>query len=296
MMSVLVGILLLLANGQTVNFFSLNQDIEIGSASEKEARQTLALIANPSVTQYVTTIGQRIARNRTLPALHYQFQIVNSKDINSIGFPGGAVYIYRGLLETASNDDEIAAILAHEVSHVASRHGTVQLSRQLLVQAPIAIAAGLPATEVWKEQITKLGISLGIDAPVLPATIDLKQGVLAVPADIHEAGWWADGATPHSPVGSIVIAGHVDSATGGAGAFFPLKQARAGEIVALTSANGRTKSYRVVSVDHMLKANLPADIWSQQTPNRLVVVTCGGPFDPVTKHYRDNIVLTAVPA
>jgi predicted Zn-dependent protease len=182
MISVLVGILLLLANGQTVNFFSLNQDIEIGSASEKEARQTLALIANPSVTQYVTTIGQRIARNRTLPALHYQFQIVNSKDINSIGFPGGAVYIYRGLLETASSDDEIAAILAHEVSHVASRHGTAQLSRQLLVQAPIAIAAGLPATEVWKEQITKLGISLGIDAPFLRYSRDqeLEAGLLAI--------------------------------------------------------------------------------------------------------------------
>jgi hypothetical protein len=46
----------------------------------------------------------------------------------------------------------------------------------------------------------------------------------------------------------------------------------------------------------MLKADLPTDIWSQRTPNRLFVVTCGGPFDPVTRHYRDNIVLTAVPA
>jgi hypothetical protein len=138
--------------------------------------------------------------------------------------------------------------------------------------------------------------SLGIDAPVVPAAIDLEQGVLAVPADIHTTGWWADGATPHSPSGSIVIAGHVDSATAGAGAFFPLKQAKAGELVVLTSADGRTKTYRVVSVSRMLKANLPTDIWSQRTTNRLFVVTCGGPFDPVTRHYRDNIVLTAVPA
>jgi hypothetical protein len=138
--------------------------------------------------------------------------------------------------------------------------------------------------------------ALGIDAPVLPATIDLKQGVLAVPTDIHETGWWADGATPHSPDGSIVIAGHVDSATAGAGAFFPLKQAKAGETVTLTSADGRKKSYRVTSVKHMLKANLPTSIWSRRAPNRLFVVTCGGPFDPVTRHYRDNIVLAAVPA
>jgi hypothetical protein len=138
--------------------------------------------------------------------------------------------------------------------------------------------------------------ALGINAPVVPATIDLQQGVLAVPADIHKTGWWADGATPHSASGSIVIAGHVDSATAGAGAFFALKQAKAGETVVLTSADGRTKSYRVVSVNHMLKANLPTQIWSQRTLNRLFIVTCGGPFDPVTRHYRDNIVLTATPA
>jgi hypothetical protein len=45
----------------------------------------------------------------------------------------------------------------------------------------------------------------------------------------------------------------------------------------------------------MLKADLPTDIWSQRAPNRLFVVTCGGPFDPVTRHYRDNVVVAAVP-
>jgi len=92
---------------------------------------------------------------------------VNSKEINSAGFPGGAIYINRGLLELAANDDEVAAIVAHEVSHVASRHGTAQLSRQLLVQAPIAIAAGVPASQVWRDEIAKLGIALGMDAPFL---------------------------------------------------------------------------------------------------------------------------------
>ena len=171
MRSLLLGALLLLTPGQSVNFFSLKQDVEIGEESEKQAK-TLPPVSNLNVGRYVTTIGQRIVQNRTLPALHYRFQIINSKDINSFGFPGGAIYVYRGLLEIASNDDEVAAILAHEVSHVASRHGTVQLSRQLLVQAPIAIAAGVPAAEVWKEQITKLGISLGIDAPFLRYTRD----------------------------------------------------------------------------------------------------------------------------
>jgi hypothetical protein len=144
---------------------------------------------------------------------------------------------------------------------------------------------------------TRLRIaSLGIDAPVIASNIDLAQGVLGVPSNIHELGWWADGAAPGAPNGSIVIAGHVDSATAGAGALFPLKNARPGTLIQVTSADGSTRSFRVVSVKTMLKENLPTDIWSQRGRNHLVVVTCGGRFDPATRHYLDNIVVDAVPA
>src|SRR5438552_5643363 len=128
MTSLLLGAWLLLTSGQSINFFSLKQDVEIGSASAREAEQSLQLIRNVSLNQYVQMIGRRLVQNRSLPALRYRFQIVNSKDVNSLGFPGGAIYIYRGLLDVASNDDEMAAIVAHEVSHAALRHGTEQLS------------------------------------------------------------------------------------------------------------------------------------------------------------------------
>jgi Zn-dependent protease with chaperone function len=182
MTRLLLGVLLLLTTGRGVNFFSLKQDVEIGEESSREAERSLQLIKSVNVNQYVSTIGQRILQNRTLPALKYHLQIVNSKDVNSLGFPGGAIYLYRGLVDLASNDDELAAIVAHEVSHVASRHGTQQLSRQLLVQDLGAIAAGVPISEVWKEQITKLGISLGVDAPFLRYSRDqeLEASLMAV--------------------------------------------------------------------------------------------------------------------
>jgi len=174
-----LGVLLLLTNGRSVNFFSLKQDIEIGSASSKEAEQSLPLVREDA---YLRGIGERLIQNRSIPALRYRFRIVNSKDVNSLGFPGGPIYIYRGLLQNASDDDEVAAILAHEIGHIASRHGTAQLSRQLIVQAPIAIAAGLTATEAWKEQLGKLGISFGIDAPFLRYSRDqeLEASLMAL--------------------------------------------------------------------------------------------------------------------
>ena len=182
MAKVLLGVLLLLTNGRGVNFFSLKQDVEIGAESTKDAEQSLPLIRDLNLEGYFRAIGRRLSQNHSLPALAYRFRIVNSREVNSLGFPGGGVYIYRGLLQTASNDNELAAILAHEIAHIASRHGTAQLSRQLIVQAPIAIAAGLPATEAWKEQLGKLGISLGIDAPFLRYSRDqeLEAGLLAV--------------------------------------------------------------------------------------------------------------------
>jgi Zn-dependent protease with chaperone function len=176
-------LLLLAAGGQSINFFSLKQDIEIGTESAKEAERSLSLVSNTSAAhRYVSAAGVRVSQNRTIPNLKYQIRIVNSKDVNSLGFPGGAIYINRGLLEMAANDDEVAAIVAHEVSHVASRHGTAQLSRQLLVQAPLALAAGLSASQVWRDEIKKLGIAAGIDSPFLRYSREqeLEAGLLAV--------------------------------------------------------------------------------------------------------------------
>jgi hypothetical protein len=73
----------------------------------------------------------------------------------------------RGLLEQAATEDELAALLAHEMAHITARHGTSQLSRQLLVQAPISIAAGLPTNDGWKEQLQKLGVTFGVRASFL---------------------------------------------------------------------------------------------------------------------------------
>ena len=136
----------------------------------------------------------------------------------------------------------------------------------------------------------------GIDAPVFPVGIDLATGTLGVPTDIRKTGWWRDGAAPGQKAGTVLIAGHVDSATRGAGAFFRVKSARAGERVQVVTDDGRTVTYKVVSVRSYAKTALPTGVYTRSGPARLVLVTCGGPFIASEGHYRDNIVLTAVPA
>lgn len=171
------------------------------------------------------------------------------------------------------------------------------LARPQIVTGGRTTTGGLRSTaDVGGRTPVRLRVStLGIDAPLTPSDVSVSKGVLDVPADIRRPGWWSDGAAPGDRTGAILVAGHVDSAVRGPGAFFSLRSARHGTRVELQSRDGLVRTYRVVSVRSMRKEALPTDVYSLRGPARLVLVTCGGPFDRGAGHYRDNIVVTAVP-
>ena len=134
---------------------------------------------------------------------------------------------------------------------------------------------------------------LGIDAKIYGVGVDTRLGVLDVPQNIDRVGWWRDGAAPGSSAGTILLGGHVDSAKRGAGAFYALKGARRGDTITLRSDDGTTRSYRVTSMRRVRKAELPTSNFTRTGARRLVLVTCGGPFDTARGRYRDNIIVTA---
>ena len=111
---------------------------------------------------------------------------------------------------------------------------------------------------------------------------------LAMTAALLLAAGGEGGAPPATPLERRPEAGP--------GAFYSLHEAREGDAVRIRTADGRTFTYRVTAVRSYRKNALPASIFSSAGRPRLVLVTCGGPFNPSTGHYRDNVVLTAVPA
>jgi predicted Zn-dependent protease len=143
-----------------INLFSLKQDIDIGAESAREADRVLPLVKDPALSGYINTLGVGLSGSSPMRSLRYTFQIVNLPDANAETFPGGRVYIDRGLIELTSNEHELAALLAHEIAHASERHGTRQLSGQLLVQAPASFLGGLHTGDVWKEHLARLGINL----------------------------------------------------------------------------------------------------------------------------------------
>ncbi|MFN2466901.1 MAG: sortase domain-bontaining protein [Gaiellaceae bacterium] len=198
-------------------------------------------------------------------------------------------YTYRERLvgSAVTREFETECGLASETSLAAPRilTGRGEVTRHVAVPRP----GRLNPTRVQVDAI-------GIDAAVSPVGIDLRAGALQVPSNILRTGWWYDGMAPGARSGSILITGHVDSARFGRGAFFRLREARIGARVRVTNAAGRTFAYRVVSTRSYPKSELPTRIYFRQGTPRLVLVTCGGPFDEASGRYRDNVVVTAVPA
>jgi Sortase domain len=136
--------------------------------------------------------------------------------------------------------------------------------------------------------------SLKISAPIDPVTVN--NGSLVVPTDITRVGWWVDSTPPGAATGTTVVDGHVDSARNGLGALFYISRLRPGAIIELTTVTGSTLRYRVYAGRTYRKANgLPAQLFSETGPGRLVLITCGGPFNYKTHSYADNVVIFASP-
>lgn len=125
------------------NLFSVQQDQEIGRQSALDAEKQLPILQDRATEAYANAIGKRLAAVAPGAKYAYQFKIVNSSDINAFALPGGYMYLNRGLIEAAKNEGQLAGVMAHEMSHVALRHGTNQASKAYLGQAGLGILGGL---------------------------------------------------------------------------------------------------------------------------------------------------------
>jgi hypothetical protein len=136
--------------------------------------------------------------------------------------------------------------------------------------------------------------TLHVQAAIRPVVT--TSGVLGIPDDPAQVGWWTGSVTPGAPTGSVVLDGHVDSATRGLGALFLLSQLQAGDPVTVSASDGTSTSYRIYARQVYGKQRpLPADLFDTAGASRLVLITCGGPFNHATRSYRDNIVVLAAP-
>jgi len=130
------------------NKYSAQDDVKLGRQAAQQAEQQFPLLRDEEVRGYVENVGRRLVNAIPSQFQHgefqYYFKVINARDINAFALPGGPMYVNRGMIEAARTEGEMAGVMAHEISHVALRHGTAQAtkSQKYSLLAGIAGLAG----------------------------------------------------------------------------------------------------------------------------------------------------------
>jgi predicted Zn-dependent protease len=148
------------------NLFSKQQDIELGKEAAAQVEKEFEIVNNSDLQRYVDGIGARLTRSKRAADYPYSFKIVSDDSINAFALPGGPMFIHTGLIKAVENEAQLAGVMAHEISHVALRHGTNQASKASLIQLPAAMA-GQAAGGGLLGSLAKVGIGLGANSVLL---------------------------------------------------------------------------------------------------------------------------------
>ena len=162
------------------------------------------------------------------------------------------------------------------------------------VEVPIQ-SADLPAPSAPIPPVRLRIDALGIDMPVTEVGVE-PTGQMQLPEDPAVAGWYRYGPDAASTAGNVMLAAHVDSPRYRIGPLARLREVSVGTPVVIDGADGTARTYVVESLTYYEKAALPTpELFAREGAPALVLITCGGPFDSSTGHYRDNVVAIARP-
>ncbi len=110
---------------------SEQREQQLGDQIAAQINTQIPLVQDAPLNHYVTDLGRMLARRSARPDVPYRFYIVDTEGVNAFALPGGHIYVNRGLIERTRNVSELAGVLAHEIGHVAARHGAKTLQRQM---------------------------------------------------------------------------------------------------------------------------------------------------------------------
>jgi len=244
---------------------------------------TAAMIGLVLVVMAVVIIGHNRAAPTDVGALPATVPSAHTATVTSVTHPrsGAATEPPTALPRPSSSSSPFRATRGARTSAPSMAAPWRAIPRTV---AAMSIAAGQPAVL----HLPALHVTAAVDP------VNSAHGILQVPDDISRVGWWRHSVPPGSPTGSTVIDGHIDSAAAGAGALFHLAELKPGEPITISTATGAVITYRVQARRVYPKAQgLPADLFAQTGPARLVIISCGGNFDTSNRSYDDNIVIFA---
>lgn len=114
--------------GKGVNFYSIEKEIALGKSMAQEVERQARVVDDPIIAEYVNRVGQNLVRNSDAK-VPFTIKVIDSDEVNAFALPGGFFFVNTGIVMKAENEAEMAGVMAHEIAHVAARHGTKQATR-----------------------------------------------------------------------------------------------------------------------------------------------------------------------
>lgn len=149
---------------------SEDQEKQMGLQAYRNVLQQETVSRDPQANAVVERVGRRIAQAAGRGDYQWEFTVVDKPEVNAFVLPGGKVVVYTGLLRIAGTDDELAAVIGHEVGHAIARHGGERVSRDMLTQMGVsavsgALAGGDPAMTQQVAGLLGAGATVGLSLP-----------------------------------------------------------------------------------------------------------------------------------
>lgn len=114
--------------GKGVNFYSIEKEIGMGKSLAQDIERQAKIVDDPVIAEYVNRVGQNLVRNSDAK-VPFTIKVIDSEEVNAFALPGGFFFVNSGLILRAESEAELAGVMAHEIAHVAARHGTRQATR-----------------------------------------------------------------------------------------------------------------------------------------------------------------------
>ena len=144
--------------GKGVNFYSLEKEIALGKQLAQEVEREAKIIDDPIIAEYVSRVGQNLVRNSDAK-VPFTIKVLDTEEVNAFALPGGFFFVNSGLILKADSESELAGVMAHEIAHVAARHGTRQATRGEIINIasiPLIFMGG------WTGSAIRQGAGLAI--------------------------------------------------------------------------------------------------------------------------------------
>ncbi len=147
---------------------SEGQEMQLGAEAYREVLSKEKLAKDVRMTAVVRRVGERIAAVANRPNFQWEFNLIESKQINAFCLPGGKIAVYTGILSVMANEAGMAAVMGHEVAHAIARHGGERISQKLGVAIALEIAArGMSDSSPERKKITMGALGAGASVGVL---------------------------------------------------------------------------------------------------------------------------------